>query len=251
MTKKIVSIALALLLCLAISVTAFAAGAPRLYDGADLLTAAEESALQSRLDSASAQYQVEFVVALVDTTGGITADEYISRYYDENSFGLGQRRDGVMLLVAMEERDYRILSNGLGADAVTLDEIDRIGDNVASYLSDGDYAEAVQTFIDDCVYEIDGEINGFPFAFTTNLGIALVIGFIVAFIATGIMKGKLKSVRRQYAAAEYTKVGSLQITNSNEFFLYKNVIMTKRQQESSSSGRSSGGSSRNVGGGKF
>ena len=105
MTKKIVSIALALLLCLAISVTAFAAGAPRLYDGADLLTVAEESELQSRLDSASAQYQVEFVVALVDTTGGITADEYISRYYDENNFGLGQRRDGVMLLVAMEENE--------------------------------------------------------------------------------------------------------------------------------------------------
>jgi len=248
MTKKIVSMGLALVLCVGLSVTAFAAGAPRLYDGANLLTDTEESMLQNQLDSVSQQYQVDFAVALIETVGDSTADDYISWYYDQNDFGFGERRDGVLLLVSMAERDYRILSNGLGADAITLGEIDSIGERVASDLSAENYADAIQTFIDECAYQIDGEINGFPFAFGTNLLIAIAIGFVVALIATGVMKGKLKSVSKQYAATEYTKAGSLQITNANEFFLYKSLTMNEKKQESSSSSSSS---SRNVGGGKF
>ena len=36
------------------------------------------------------------------------------------------RLDGVLLLVAMKERDYRILSNGLGAQAISLDDIENV-----------------------------------------------------------------------------------------------------------------------------
>lgn len=250
MTKKLVSVIFALILCLSLSVTAFAADTPRLFDSADLLTSAEESDLQSRMDELSEKFEVEIVIATFESVGEYSVDEFVEVYYDDNGFGYGENKDGVLLLVSMEERDYRILSNGFGAQAISTDDIDRIGENVASYLSDADYADAFNTFIDECEYEIDGEINGFPFDFTINILISLVIGFIIALIATGIMRLKLKSVRKQTNATVYTKPGSMQVTNATDFFLYRVVDRHKIETNTSRSSGSSG-SSRNIGGGKF
>ena len=250
--KKIkTSILLVFLMCITLSVTAFASeGASRLYDGADLLTDAEESSLLNRLDSVSEKYQVDFVIANVETVGNLTSDQYVEAFYDDNGYGYGADRDGVLLLLAMEERDYRILSNGLGAKAISDGDIENIGNKITSSLSAGDYADAFDKFVDECEYQINGEINGFPFDFAKNLMISLAIGFVIAFIATGIMKGQLKSVSKQLAATEYTKQGSMKVTTKNDLFLYRSVDRYKKETSSSSSSGSSG-SSRNVGGGKF
>ena len=251
MTKRIVTLVFAFVLFLAMTLSAFAAtGSPRLYDGADLLTDSEERALLEKINRVSEEYGVEIVIATVNSTGNYSADEYVEYYYDENGYGFGSRHDGVLLLISMQERDYRILSNGFGATAITLYEIDSIGDYIVSYLSSGDYYAAFDEFIDECEYQINGEINGFPFDFSTNLILALIVGFVVAFIATGVMRAKLKSVRMRSEATEYVKKGSMQVTVANDFFLYRTISCRKKESSSSNSSRSSG-SSRNVGGGKF
>ena len=247
MMKRTLTLVFALLICLALPLTAFAANTPRLYDGADILTASEENELLDKLNRISEEYQVDIIIATVDTIGNATADDYVEYFYDTNDYGYGKDRDGVLLLLAMEEREYRILSNGLGAKAITMRDIDSIGDTISFSLSADDYATAFHDFIDACEYQIDGEINGFPFAFAKNLIISLVIGFVVAFIATSVMKKQLKSVRKQPGATAYTKEGSMQVTHANEFYLYRTVNRVKRENKSSNSS----GSSRNVGGGKF
>lgn len=246
--KKLLSVIFALFLCVALSVTAFAkTSAPRLFDGADLLTETEERQLLSRMNAVSEKFKVEIVIATFRSIDGYSADEYVEFYYDQYGFGYGASRDGVLLLVDMGQRDYRILSNGLGAAAISRDDIDTIGDAVASYLSDGDYADAFHCFVDECEYQISGEINGFPFNASNRLLISLVIGLVVALIVTGIMIGQLKSVRKQTAATEYVKRGSMQVNVARDIFLYRTV---SRQKKESNTGGSSG-SSRNVGGGKF
>ncbi|MBQ2900235.1 MAG: hypothetical protein IJE49_00110 [Agathobacter sp.] len=155
--------------------------------------------------------------------------------------------DDADILTASEEREYRILSNGLGAAAISMDDIDYIGDYNSYELSEGYYADAFHLFIDECEYEINGEINDFPFEFGINLCISLVIGLVVALIVTGIMRLKLKFVAMQLAATEYVKSGSMHLTVSNDLFLYRTIH--RRKKESNTSRAS--GSSRNVGGGKF
>ncbi len=248
MKKNVLTVALAAILCVVVAVSA-AAGAPRLVDGADLLSDKEEETLLEKLDTISEKHRVDVVVVTVESVGSITASRYAERFYDQNSYGFGDTHDGVLLLISMEERDYRILSNGLGADAISMDDIDAIGEKIVPYLSDGDYAEAFDAFADACDYEINGEINGFPFAFGRNLLIALVIGLAVALVVTGILCAQLKSVHRKSSAAGYTKENSMQITQANEFYLYRTLHRTRKAESSSS--RSGGGSSRNVGGGKF
>lgn len=249
MKIRIISVLFVILACFVFNLSVLAAeDMSKLVDNADLLTESEKVALMDRLDSVSGEYQVDIVIATVETLGGYTPDTYIENFYDYNNYGYGENRDGVMLLVAMDEREYRILSNGLGADAISSQDIESIGDTIAPYLTDGDYEDAFNIFIDECEYQIDGEINGFPFAFFKNLMISLAIGFAVAFLITGYMRSKLKSVKKQVAASEYTKQGSMQVTSANEFYLYR-VVDRRRKANNSTSGSS--GPSRNVGGGRF
>ena len=153
----------------------------------------------------------------------------------------------------METRKFRILSNGghVAAPAITDDVIADITETITSDLSDGNYADAFNTFVDECEYQINGQINGFPFKFGINIIIALVIGLVVALIVTGSMKGKLKSVKKQDAAGSYVKQGSLMLSESRDTFLYSRVTRTEKQSSSDNNRSSGGGSSRNVGGGSF
>ena len=251
MKKRVLSSLFVLLMYLTLSCTVFASEKKqRLYDDADLLTESEEYSLMDRLDSVSETYKVDVIIVTIDTVGNYTPDEYIEYIYDGNDFGYGENRDGVLLMIAMKEREYRILSNGFGATAISPDDIDFIGEYITYELSEGLYADAFHLFIDECEYEINGEINGFPFEFGINLFISFVIGFVIALIATGIMRLKLKSVEKQLAATEYIKSGSMQVTVSNDLFLYRTIQRHKRATNNSNSSRTSS-PSRNVGGGKF
>lgn len=222
-----------------------------LYDGADLLSTDEENSLKQEIDEIIKKHNVDIAIATVQTTGNKAIDDYIAEYYDINGFGTGENRDGVLFLISMSERQYRILSNGLGAQAISSDDITSIGNNIVSDLTDGNYASAFHTFLSDCEYEINGEINGFPFPFGMNATIAAVGGFIVSLFTTGSMKNQLKSVSKQNKAKDYMKPGSMNLENSNEFFLYRTVSSQRKAKDDSNSSSRSSGSSRNVGGGSF
>ena len=246
MKKRAILILLVLLTVFSMSVTLLAADqTARLYDEADLLTDAEENTILDRLNGVSEKYKVDVIIATVETVGDSTVDEFVEDFYDRNGCGYGNNKDGVILLISMEERDYRILSNGLGAEAIGTDDIKAIGDAISSDLTARSYAKAFGSFIDECEYLIDGEINGFPFAFVKNLLISVVIGFLASFIVTGMMRRKLKSVRGQREAADYMKKGSMNLRVSRDTFLYRNVTRTKKENKSSSDSDS------NTGGGKF
>ena len=219
------------------------------FDDADLLTDAEEETLSQKLRDVSHTYQAEIVVCTVAAIGDSDVDAFLEYLYDYMGFGYGENHDGVMLLLCMDTRDYRILSNGFAGVAIDTGAIDSIGDEIVPYLSDGQYAEGFGAFADQCVYYLDGYINGFPFNTGMNALISLAVGLLVGAIVSGVLKGQLKSVRKQDQANNYVKPGSLQLTLSNDIFLYRNVTQTEKESKSSSSGSS--GSSRSTGGGSF
>lgn len=217
------------------------------FDEADLLNDSEELALEEKLADLSNKHNAQIVVCTIESMDGGDIDEFLGYLYDEMEFGYGDNHDGVLLLVCMDPREYRILSNGFAGEAIDSGDIDDIGDAIVSDLSDGNYAAAFDEFADQCDYYLDGYINGFPFNFGKNLLICLVIGIIAGVVVAFILKGQLKTVRKQNQANVYVKPGSMQVTVHNDFFLYRNVTRT-RKQSSSSSGS---GSSRSTGGGSF
>ena len=251
--RRIICVFLSLLLCMSLAAVAFAAeDTDFLYDEADLLTAAEEASLTSKLERISAEYEAQIVVATIASMNGGNVDLYLDYLYDSMGFGYGERYDGVLLLICMDPREYRILSNGYAGVAIDPDDIGRIGDRIVSDLSAGNYADAFHAFAEECEYYLNGYINGFPFAAGENLGISAIIGIVIGLIVVFVLKGQLKTVQKQSRAHDYVKSGSMQVNVMNDIFLYRNVTRTKRQTSSSSgSSRSSGGSARSRGGGSF
>jgi len=54
-----------------------------------------------------------------------------------------------------------------------------------------------------------------PFPAVSRLIFAVLIGLLIEWIVVSSMKGQLKSVRGQNAAASYVRSGSMNVTNSS------------------------------------
>ena len=266
MKKKITYLLLAVCMIFTVILPVCASEYYPLFDEPDLLTDSEESELIAKLENICSQKQMEVVVAAFETIGDYIPMEYADDFYDYNGYGYGENRDGLVLIIVMDTSDWWISTRGSAITAFTDAGIDYIGEQIVPYLSDGDYYGAFNRFAEQCVVFIDQANAGDPYD-THNLPkepfnagmalvIALVIGFIIAKIYTGSLKGQLKTVQAQRAAANYVKNGSLNVTNSRDFFLYRSVSKTAKESSSSGRGgssthRSSSGATHGGGGGKF
>ena len=256
--KKYTAILCVLLLCLSAALPVFAeSAAPRLVDGADYLTDAEEAAILNKLDDISTRQGMDVVIVTAPTLDGKDITAFADDFYDEN----GYHPDGILLLIADLEREWAISTAGYGITAFTDAGQDYLTGQFLDALSDGQYAAAFDTYAALCdgfitqakagsPYDVD-TLPKTPFRAVRSLAVSLLIGFVAALIATGSMKGKLKTVHAQAAASQYVTPGSLKVTESRELFLYRQLQVHKREKEEeggssthkSSSGRTHGGSS--------
>lgn len=244
-----------------------AASDPVLVDTANLLSAQESADVTARLESVREQQAVELVVVTVSTLRGQSARSYAENYYDSHEYGCGADRDGVLLLVDMDSREWWICTTGFGKTALTSAGIDAVSEAFLSDLSDGDYAAAFFAFADGCERMITLARQGTPyepgseaykrdhtFPWWAALAIAAGVGVVAAFVTVEIMRRQLKSVRPQRAAGSYVQQGSLQLNEARDLFLYSQVTRVRVESNPPSGGgggHSSGGSSHGGGGGHF
>ena len=258
MKRKLFTLMLILCLVAGLSLTAYASS-NHLVDDAGLLTDTEAANLEAKLSQISDRHNVDIVIVAVDSTDGKSPMDFADDYYDYN----GYREDGILLLVSMDDSDWWVSTTGYGITAITDAGLDYMSDRFVPYLSDGEFAQAFEKFADLCDEFITQAKTGDPydshnlpkepFSLVTNLLIALGIGLVAAWIVTGSMKAKLKTVRQQAKADDYIASGSLQLTHSRDLFLYTHL--DRREKPKSSSGSSthtsSSGTTHGGGGGKF
>ena len=236
----------------------------RLMDMASLLSDADVDSLTAKLDELSLRQKMDVVIATTNTLEGKSVVEYADDLYDYCSFGYGANRDGLILVISMEDNDWYISTCGYGITAFTDAGIEYIGEQIVPYLSDKDFAGAFASYITLCDEFITQARTGKPYDIGSLprkplspawILVCLIIGLMLSFVTVGKMKAKLTTVRAQAAANTYMKNGSMNITDSREMFLDKNVTRTKRSSESSGGGSSthtsSSGTSHGGGGGKF
>lgn len=273
--KKIISLIIAVTLSAICSVTAFAdtfqpveRTLPLVVDNADLMSDSEEAELIEKLESVGNAHRCEVAVVTVTSTEGKSHMAYADDFYDYNGYGYGSNDDGLLFLLDMGAREMYITTHGTGISAVTDYGRERLFDKVQDDIKSGDYYDAFIRYaeiVDDYYtryengtpYDINSDKES-PFAINiSNFVIAIIGALLVAFIGTGNMKGKLKSVRSKPAASDYVKAGSLNINQSNDIFLYRHVSRVRIQSSSSSSSggsrthRSSSGRSHGGGGRSF
>ena len=222
-----------------------------LYDEADLLTDSEEEALVQKLEEVSHATNAQIVVVTLASMDGGNIDEFIDYLYDTMGFGYGENHDGVLLLVSLDPREYRILSNGYAGTAIGPDQIDTLCDFMETYLPNGHYVAAFNSFADQCGEFLEYYQMGSPFKVGKNLAISLIIGIIAGLIVAFVLKSQLKSVRKQDQAHRYVKPGSMTVDSQYDIFLYRTVTRTQKQKRVESTSSGSGGSTRSKGGGSF
>jgi len=229
---------------------------PRLIDEADLLSAEEEEELLLRLDTVGTRYECDIVI--VTRNESITGDiqEEADEIYDQAGYGFGEEKSGILLLISMESREWALSTCGGGITVFSDGVQDYLMEQTLPYLSNGEYARAFRVFVtlaeDQLKYagseefadpELipDPEFTKPAFPAVRRLLTALVIGLLSAWIATGTMKRKLKSVRGQVNASQYAVNGSFRVTESRDLFLYHTVNRVPKPTNPPSGGNRPGG----------
>ncbi|MGI6123575.1 MAG: TPM domain-containing protein [Acetivibrionales bacterium] len=267
MKKRIITIFTLLFLVVSF-VTVFAErDLPLLVDDADLLTDREEKLINSKLERISKNQKCEVAILTVYSLDGKTATEYADDFFDYNGYGYGYDDDGILLLISMEHSDWAMSTHGYAITAFTDKGLDYIADEVLPYLSDEEYKDAFSRYAELCDELLTQAREGSPYGAKNasrstpekaispkRIFISLGVGLLFAFIITGIMKGKLKSVRYQPAATSYVRKDSLNIAVSKDLFLYRKVdrrAIPKNNSSGSSTHRSSSGRTHGGSSGKF
>lgn len=258
MKRRVFLPLLAGILCLVNVLTAFALDVepPKVIDdGANILSAELEDAMTTEFTKNGSGMGIDILLVTVESRGTDGADDLSEKKFKEYmKKAYGEEKDGILLLLCMQESDWAVYATGKCQKAITKDGIEMIKANVLPSVASGDYENACKNYMNSVIVllaqaDVTGEAYREPFNVVSHLAIALVIGLILAFVVTGSMKGQLTSVRRQTAAASYIKQNSLKVTQQNEVYLYKKVERKeKANAETASANTASIGKSAN---GKF
>lgn len=262
---------LTMLLCL---IPAAAAEMPKIVDDAGLLTQEEIDALEEKAQALTGSYDMDVVIVTVWSLDGKSSEAYADDYFDYNGYGIGEDHSGVLLLLSMEYRDWAISTCGETIYALTDYDIESVFSEIAGYLSEDEYYEAFNAYldalepyfqsymdgdpIDGYIYDYDGpgsyepgtqedfvyylpdnrQATGFT---AKRLLISFVIGAAVAAVVIFVMRSQMNTAKPQDSASSYLKAGSYDLRRRQDIFLYSNVTKTYRS-DNNNAGHGGGGS---------
>lgn len=248
----------------------------QVIDNANIIDGEYESRITDMINQIEEEYQVDIVVLTTrdtrtaydqynDAEVNSIARNYADDYFDNNGYGFGENRDGMLYLIDMNNRVSWISSSGAMIEYITDDREEEIFNAASWYMSDGNYGMAVlrameqtERFMDDGIIngtviydEATGRIlkivkyNPLTFfeiliAIAASAGVALIIIFSVR--GSYSMKGGSYS----YNAAANTECA---LVRNDELYLRQNVMRRARVTVSSGGpgGRSGSGGSRSSG----
>ena len=256
----VVTLALTLALATAAASFAFTIGADQQYryikDEADLISSEEEAMLETKLEEINQRLQFDVVVVTVGNTGVLSTTEYADKYYEDNGYGYGPNRDGVLLLISYDDGRWATTTAGYGITALTDYGLDQIEEELVDNLNRGEFYKAFDEFASRCdeyvssakagnIIDVGNRPKG-PFPWASRGLIAIFAGLMSGFVGTSTAKAQLKSVRPQSRAGSYVVKDSFQLNRgaSRDTYLYSNVSRIPRQ--SSSGGSKPGGSTTHV-----
>lgn len=281
--KKICAIFVIFLLLISLSLPAHGAEDPLDYvvDYAGLLTGEEEENLQQWIAQYKADLQLDIVIVTTYGSDGKGVQSYADDFYDQNGYGYGISKSGILLLIDMESREWYMSTCGDAIYIFTDYGLDQLGQIIVPWLSSGDYYRAFMAWLSALppyveAFRNESPVDGYvppdeyesPYGeeiyhYDDHVGIrvkpfpvALVVGLIAAVVTVLIMRGTMNTAKLQNHAGDYLKSGSFRLRRHSDMFLYSRVSRRAKPKNNTSGGgssvhRSSGGISHGGRGGRF
>jgi len=241
--------ALAAFLCLLLSFPAFAQDLPpltgRVVDNAGVIDAATEADLVARLEAFEQRSSDQIVVATVQSLGGEAIEPFANRLFRAWSLGQADEDNGILLLVAVDDRRMRIeVGYGLEGTLTDLHSKLIIENTMVPAFRAGDFSGGISQAVDDIIMVLEGnaaelearaERNQPAFDYDVILPIAFVVLWCVIFFGALITAFLAPRFGRKIGPKRYRWLGMNWDFNSSG--------------SGGSSGWSSGGSSWSSGSG--
>ena len=221
-------------------------GALRVIDESDLITDAEEQALDAKLAGYEQAHGIRILVGTVKNTHkqvlGKVANAVVDRIADGGANGT------IVLLLAPKERDFYISTDNKMRVRITDDDgIEHLAGQFVPSLKENKYAEGFTAFaaaVDEMVtyYEKEGKpFNPDAFLLTiVALVGALIPAAIVYWFVFANLSDSMLSVRSAHEADDYVERGSFRLTHRADVFLRTTESRETKHEATSSSSSSSG-----------
>ena len=256
--RKFIGICIALLLMVSLAVSVSAAeGTPYVIDDAQLLTPEECQELNAYAEKITNQYGIGvYMMSVLDYRD--YGEEYeiydvLWNYYHDNKLGYGSGRQGMILMLSMEDRDYATFYYGVDTEYAFNDYgQEAMEEEFFDNFSENDWYGGFSDFMEVCDEYLTLAEEGDPVRFRPAA--AIVAGFfmalpLAAIICLIIRKITMKSVKLAKEASRYVLGNGMHVTEHWDNFTHMTV--TTRTLKKDSGGDSGGGSTvaRTGGGG--
>ncbi len=224
---------------------------PLITDDANLIPDDVEAELLARCEKIAEEHKMEVAIHTTEDFGGLIAEAYADDYYDFNGYGYGENDDGMLVVYKPGEegeREIYITTHGLGDSKFFQGIKDGIIEEMIEPLKAEDYEKAFTIYLDRAEAQFKSGVS------VIWLFVLMLVGAVIGLLITGSMTAANKSVRKQETAKVYTRQGSMNITDSNDIFLYTRthtVPKAKDNNNDDSTHTSSSGRTHNGSGAKF
>ena len=221
-------------------------GALRVIDESDLLSDAEEQALDAKLAAYEQAHGIRILVGTVKNTHGQVLGKVANGVVDR--IADGGANGTIVLLLAPKERDFYISTDNKMRTRITDDDgIEHLAGQFVPSLKENKYAEGFTAFaaaVDEMVtyYEKEGKpFNPDAFLLTiVALVGALIAAALVYWFIFANLSDSMLSVRSAHEADDYVERGSFRLTHREDVFLRTTESRETKHKETASSSSSSG-----------
>lgn len=238
---SIVLVAAALLLFLTgTSQLDVSAAGSNVIDNAGLLSQTEAEDLDAYAQSITNQYQVGVYIVTVPWHEGEVDDAADELYHVTYGLGVGEDRDGIMLMLSMEDRDYAILTNGEAAKYAFSDyATGELEETFLPDLAEDEWKAAFQHYLEACDEYLALAAAGDPVSepIWGALLLIVLVSCVISILICLVLRKKSKSVHVGTQAIAYT-TGKLHLTDHYDKYTHTSRVEHKIPKSTSSGGSS-------------
>lgn len=253
------------LVCLALlsGICGFASAdntAAHIGDGAGLLSVDEYTGLEAKCAQLAEKYACGvYIVTVQDYAAyGRSVEAAAEAVYKGTGMGVGEDKDGILLLLSMADRDYDILAFGaFGNYAFTDYGKELLADSFLANFRNNDWAGGFDAYISSCAYMLDCARSGEPVdvpqqqrkaSLTERLPFIVLIPCAVSGLFCISAKSRMKTARRRVDAAEYISGRGVVLDVREDVFTHRTQSVQHIERSRSSGGGGGGGTTINSGG---
>jgi uncharacterized protein len=217
-----------------------------IVDNASILTDAEESSINEQITSIEAATGHDVAVLTVLDMGGSSIEDYSIAVARNWELGSAEDNDGVLLVIAMEERELRLeVGTGL-EDIITDNDSSNIIDNIVSpHLSDKDYAGGITAGLTELSNVLNGSATpttvqnsdgtegsaGFWTTLITSIFIGVVVIVVIIVVMLWIRRKKAEARAEVERAAYRERIEALRKERQEQHNREKAAYNKQREEE--------------------